>query len=71
MDQGKQIQAQLYNRNTRVLPRLVQSQKVVVQLDPDKNIWTPAEITNAQSTGADHIVSRLYMVGSILETGDS
>ena len=38
MDQGKQIQAQLYNRNTRVLPRLKQSQKVVVQLDPDKNI---------------------------------
>ena len=44
MDQGKQIQAQLYNRNTRVLSRLEQSQKVVVQLDPDKNIWTPAEI---------------------------
>ena len=35
MDQGKQIQAQLYNRNTRVLPRLEQSQKVVEQLDPD------------------------------------
>ena len=45
IDQGKQIQAQLYNRNTRVLPRLEQSQKFVVQLDPDKNIWTPAEIT--------------------------
>ena len=44
MDQGKQIQAQLYNRNTRVLPRVEQSQKVVVQFDPDKNIWTPAEI---------------------------
>ena len=44
MDQGKQIQAQLHNRITRVLPRLEQSQKVVVQLDPDKNIWTPAEI---------------------------
>ena len=44
MDQGKQMQAQLYNRNTRVLPRLKQSQRVVVQLDPDKNIWTPAEI---------------------------
>ena len=44
MDQGKQIQAQLYNRNTRVLLRLEQSQKVVVQLDPDKNIWTQAEI---------------------------
>ena len=44
MDQGKQVQAQLYNKNTRVLPRLQQSHKVVVQLDPDKNIWTPAEI---------------------------
>ena len=44
MDQGKQVQAQLYNKNTRVLPKLQQSQKVVVQLDPDKNIWTPAEI---------------------------
>ena len=44
MDQGKQLQAQLYNKNTRVLPRLQQSQKVVVQLDPDKTIWTPAQI---------------------------
>ena len=44
MDQGKQMQAQLYNRNTRVLPRLKQSQRVVVQLDPDENIWTLAEI---------------------------
>ena len=44
MDQGKQMQAQLYNRNTRVLPRLEQSQRVVVQHDPDKNIWIPAEI---------------------------
>ena len=44
MDQGKQMQAQLYNKNTRMLPRLKQSQKVVVQLDPDKNIWTPAQI---------------------------
>ena len=44
MDQGKQVKAQLYNKNTRVLPRLQPSQKVVVQLDPDKNIWTPAEI---------------------------
>ena len=44
MDQGKQVQAQLYNKNTRVLPRLEQSQKVVVQLDPRKNIWTVAEI---------------------------
>ena len=28
MDQGKQIQVQLYNKNTRVLPRLEQSQKM-------------------------------------------
>ena len=44
MDKGKQMQTQLYNKNTRVLPRLEQSQKVVVQLDPGKNIWTPAKI---------------------------
>ena len=50
MDQGKQIQAELYNRNTRVLPRLEQSQKVVVQIDPDKNIWTPAEIIQSLKT---------------------
>ena len=43
MGQGKQVQAQLY-KNTRVLPRLEQSQKVVVQLDPSKNILTPSEI---------------------------
>ena len=30
MDKDKQVQAHLYKRNTRVLPRLVQSQKVVV-----------------------------------------
>ena len=36
MDQGKQIQAQLYNRNTRMLLRLKQSQNVVVQIEPDK-----------------------------------
>ena len=44
MDEGKQVQAQQYNRGTRVLPRLEQSQKVVVQLDPDKTVWTPAQI---------------------------
>ena len=43
MDKGKQMQAQLYDKNTRVLPRLEQLQKVVVQLDPNKNIWTPAK----------------------------
>ena len=36
MDQGKQVEAQLYNKNTGVLPRLQQSQRVVVQLNPDK-----------------------------------
>ena len=49
MDQGKQVQAQLHNKNTRVLPRLHQSQRVVVQLNPDKNIWTPAEIIQCQT----------------------
>ena len=44
MDQGKQVQAQLYNKNTRVLQRFEQSQKAMVQPDPDKNILTPAEI---------------------------
>ena len=44
MDEGKQVQAQQYNRGARVLPRLEQSQKVVVQLDPDKNVWTPVQI---------------------------
>ena len=34
----------MYNKNTRVLPRFEQSQKVVVQLDLSKNIWTLAEI---------------------------
>ena len=71
MDQGKQVQAQLYNRNTRVLPRLEQSQKVVVQLDPDKNIWTPERLSNAQPMRADHIVSKLYMMESIPGTGGS
>ena len=44
MDEGKQIQVQQYNRSARRLPRLKQSQKVVVQLDPDKNVWTLAQI---------------------------
>ena len=44
MGQRKQLQAQLYNKNSRVLLRIQQSQKVVVQLNPDKNIWTPVEI---------------------------
>ena len=51
MDAEKQVQAEQYNRGTKVLPRLgqsqkvvVQSQKVVVQLDPSKNVWTPVHI---------------------------
>ena len=44
MDEGKQVQAQQYKRGAQVLPRLKQCQKVVVQLDPDKNVWTPAQI---------------------------
>ena len=46
MDEGKQVQAQQYTRGARVLPRLKQSQKVVVPLDPDKNVWTPAQIVH-------------------------
>ena len=38
MDSGKQMQANLYNQHSRILPRLQQYQKVVVQLDPDKNM---------------------------------
>ena len=44
MDEEKQVQAQQYNRGAWVLPRLKQSHRVVVQLNPDKNIWTPAQI---------------------------
>ena len=56
MDCGKQMQAKLYNQHSRVLPRLQQYQKVVVQLDPDKNMWTPAEIAQCPTGKADHIV---------------
>ena len=44
MDKRKQTQVQQYNKGTRVLPRLEQSQRVVVKLDLDKNNWTPAVI---------------------------
>ena len=44
MDEEKQVQAQQYSRGARVLLRLEQSQKVVVQLDPSKNVWTPVQI---------------------------
>ena len=61
MDQAKQVQAQLYNKNTRVLPRLQQSQKVVVQLDPDKNIWTPAEIIQCPTNeGRSHSLKTIH-----------
>ena len=64
MDQGKHIQAQLYNRNTRALPRLEQSQKAV-QLAPDKNIRTQAEIIecptyNGRSYSIKTIHSGIY-----------
>ena len=48
MDEEKQVQAQQYNRGAWVLPRLEQSQKVLVQLDADKNVWTPAQILQCQ-----------------------
>ena len=62
MDKGKQRQAQLYNKNTRVLQ---QSQEVVVQLNPDKNIWTPAEIVqcptqDGRSYSLKTVHSRVY-----------
>ena len=61
MDQGKQVQAQLYNKNTRVLLRLQQSQKVVVQLHPDKNIWTPAEIIQCPTNeGRSYSLRTIY-----------
>ena len=60
MDQGKQVQAQLYNKNTRVLPRLEQSQNIVVQLDLSKNIWIPAETTQCPTP-----VGRSYSLKTI------
>ena len=71
MDQGKQVQAQLYNKNTRVLPKLQQSQKVVVQLDPDKNIWAPAEIIQCPTNEGKSYSLKTIPVESILGTGDS
>ena len=71
MDQGKQIQAQLYNKNTRVLPRLEQSQKVVVQLDPNKNIWTLAEIIQCPTPDSRSYSLKTTHIWSIPGTGDS
>ena len=71
MEEGKQVQAQQYNRGARVLPRLEQSQKVMVQLDPGKNYGLQHKLYNTQLERAYHIVSRLYMEESIPGTGDS
>ena len=71
MDQGKQMQAQLYKKNTRVLPGLMQSQKVVVQLDLSKSIWHQTKSYNAQPRRGDHTASRLYTVESTPGTGGS
>ena len=61
MDQGKQVQAQLYNKNTRALLRLQQSQKVVVQLNPDKNIWTPAQVIQCPTNkGRSYSLRTIY-----------
>ena len=64
MDQGKEVQAQLYNKNTTVLPRLQQSQKVMVKLDPDKNIWIPAEIIQCQTNeGRSYSLKTIHGAG--------
>ena len=71
MDKGKQVQAELYNKNTRVLPRLTQSQRVVIQLDPDWNIWTPAVILQCQTpTGRSYSLWTTHLEYTP-ETGDS
>ena len=60
MGHGKQMQANLYNQHARVLQRLRPYQKVVVQLDPDKNIWAPAKIIQCPTEE-----SRLYSLKTI------
>ena len=63
MDHGKQMQADLYNQHARVLPRLQPYQKVVVQLDPDKNIWTPAKIIQCPTEESrSYSLKTIYMV---------
>ena len=71
MDQGKQTQAQLYNKKTRVLPRLQQSQKVIVQLNPNKNIWTPVEIIQCPANKGRSYSLKTIHGGVIPGTGDS
>ena len=58
------MQANLYNQHSRVLPRLQQYQKVVVQLDTDKNIWTPAEIIQCP-TGEGRLYSLKTIHGGV------
>ena len=64
MDCGTQMQANLYNQHSTVLPRLQQYQKVVVQLDPDKNIWTPAKIFQCP-TGEGRLYSLKAVHGGV------
>ena len=61
MDEEKQVQAQQYNRGVRVLPRLKQSQKVVVQLNPSKNVWTPVQIVQCPvGEGRSYSLKTIY-----------
>ena len=59
MDQGKQVQAQLYNKNTKLWFNLIQ-----IKISGHQQ-----KLSSAKPTKADHIVSRLYAVGSIPGTG--
>ena len=44
-----------------MLPRLEQSQKVVVQLDPGKNVWTPAQIVQCPvGEGRSYSLKTIY-----------
>ena len=60
MDQGKQIQAQLYNKHQSAAKTQAVS-KVVVQLDPDKNILTPAELIQCPTyDGRSYSLKTIY-----------
>ena len=71
MEKEKQMQAQQYNRNTRVLPRLEQSQKLWFNWIQTKISGPQQRSYSAQSMKADHIVLGLYMVEFTPGTGDS
>ena len=43
-----------------MLPRLEQSQKVIVQLDPDKNIWTPEIIQCPTNEGRSYSLKTIH-----------